>query len=165
MKTLIVYASVHGNTKKIAKAMAEVLDAELKKVNEIKAGDVKDYDLIGFGSGIYYGRHHKSLLRFVEKVNGDGKKAFIFSTSGSKKLPLINSFDKSLLKKLSRRGFTIIGNFDCRGRKAYYNNPGLIIRPFCKSGEEDRPNKKDIENAKRFARDMKKSFHGSTLPS
>jgi len=165
MKTLIVYASVHGNTEKIAKAMAEVLNAELRKVNEISPGDIKNYEFIGFGSGIYYTKHHKSLLKFVENTSGNGRKAFIFSTSGGKKLPVINNFDKSLLKKLSRRGFAIIGNFNCRGRKAYYNNPGLIIRPFCKSGEEDRPNKEDIENAKRFAEDIKKSFHGSTQPS
>lgn len=155
MKTLIIYVSVHGNTKKIARAMAEVLDAELRKPGELNPDDIKSYDLIGFGSGIYFGRHHKNLLRFIENINVKGKKAFIFSTSWNKKILLINNFDKAILKKLSKKSFDVIGNFNCRGRKAYYKNTGLIIRPFCKSGEEDRPNKEDIEKAKRFAESLK----------
>ena len=162
MKTLIIYSSVHGNTEKIAKAIAEVMNAELKKVDDAIADDIKNYDLIGFGSGIYYGRHHKNLLKFAENANGNGKKAFIFSTSSGKKLPIINNFDKALLKKLSKRGFTVIGNFNCRGKKAYYNTPGLIIRPFCGQKEEDRPNAEDIEKAKKFAENMKKLFSETT---
>jgi len=165
MKTLIVYMSVHnGNTKKIAKVMAEVLGADLFKPDEISPEDVKDYGLVGFGSGIYFGRHHKSLLKFIENTDGKEKKAFIFSTSGNKKLPVINNFDRTILKKLSKRGFDVIGSFNCRGRKAYYNNPGMLIRPFCKSGEEERPNKKDIENARIFAERMKDLF-STTRPS
>ena len=159
MKTLMVYMSVHnGNTRKIARAMAEVLDADMFKPDEISPDCVKDYELVGFGSGVYFGRHHKSLLKFIENADGRGKKAFIFSTSGNKKLPLINNFDRVILKKLSKSGFEVVGSFDCRGRKAYYNNPGMMIKPFCKSGEADRPNEKDIENARKFAERMKKSF-------
>ncbi|NIA09870.1 MAG: flavodoxin [Nitrospiraceae bacterium] len=155
MKTLIVCVSVHhGNTRKIAKAMAEVLDAELRKPDEVNPDDIKNYGLIGFGSGIYFGKHHKSLLRFVDKLDGNGKNAFIFSTSGYKKLPLINNFDKSLVRRLSRRGFSIIGSFNCKGQKAYYNNPGMKIKPLG-GMEKNRPNQEDIENAKRFAKSMK----------
>jgi len=161
MKTLIVYMSVHnGNTRKIAGAMADVLDADMFKPDEISPGYAKDYELMGFGSGIYFGRHHKSLLRFIENTDGKGKKAFIFSTSGNKRLPIINNFDRAILKKLSAGGFDVVGNFNCRGRKAYYNNPGFMIRPFCKSREEDRPNGKDIEDARIFAERMKTLFSG-----
>ena len=53
MKTLIICESVHhGNTKKIADAMAAVLNAEIKKPAEIDVGKLGEYDLIGFGSGI-----------------------------------------------------------------------------------------------------------------
>ena len=54
MKTLICYASVHhGNPKKIAKAMAEAIGAELVTPNDAKTKNIEEYDLIGFGSGIY----------------------------------------------------------------------------------------------------------------
>jgi len=63
MKTLIIYNSTHhGNTKKIAKVMTEILNAELVKSDEVDITTLSKYDLIGFGSGIYYGKHHKSLF-------------------------------------------------------------------------------------------------------
>ena len=41
------------STEKIAKAMAETMNAKLVKVEDAQAEDLADYDLIGFGSGIY----------------------------------------------------------------------------------------------------------------
>ena len=64
MKVLVVYVSTHhGNTRKIAEVIAEVLQAPLKRVDEVSVGEVEDYELMGFGSGIYGGRHHKVLVR------------------------------------------------------------------------------------------------------
>jgi hypothetical protein len=38
--------------------------------------------LIGFGSGIYNGEHHKSILDLADSIDRqNNKKAFIFSTS------------------------------------------------------------------------------------
>ncbi len=84
MKTLIIYQSIHhDNTEKIAKVMANVLEAKLVKPQELDISTVAEYDLIGFGSGIYWGKHHKSLLNMVDKLPSQkNKKAFIFSTSG-----------------------------------------------------------------------------------
>ncbi len=122
--------------------MSETLYAEIHKTSEKSPGDIKDYDLIGFGSGIYYGKHHKSLLKFVDGLDAKEMKTFIFSTSRSKKLPLINNFDKALTKRLTEKGFSILGSFNCRGLKAYYNAV-IKVRPFCKA-EESRPNQRDI---------------------
>jgi len=59
MKTLIICQSIHhGNTMKVAKVIAEELNADLKKPSEIKLKDLDKYNLIGFGSGIYDGKHH-----------------------------------------------------------------------------------------------------------
>ena len=53
MKTLIVCVSEHhGNTKKIAGAMAAVLDAEVSHPDDVNVEALGDYDLIGLGSGI-----------------------------------------------------------------------------------------------------------------
>lgn len=84
MRALIVYVSIHHkNTEKVAKAMADVLNADLSKPWKIKPAEVGKYDLVGFGSGIYWWRHHWALLRLVDNLpRMEGKKAFIFSTAG-----------------------------------------------------------------------------------
>ena len=44
---------------------------------------VASADLVGFGSGIYFGNHHKTLLAFAESLPvRQGGRAFVFSTSG-----------------------------------------------------------------------------------
>jgi flavodoxin len=172
MKTLIIYISIHHkNTEKIAKAMAEVLNAELLKSYEIlkqvqndKRGEVdidslSEYDLIGFGSGIYFGKHHKSLFKLAEKLPVfKGKKSFIFSTSGVNSWQnIINNilnrtlhFHNPLKKGLLEKGFNIIGEFDCRGWDT--------VGPFKLIGgiSKNRPNRKDLNKAIDFAEKLKK---------
>ena len=65
---LILFSYHHNNTEKIAKTFAKVLDAQIKSPEEVKPEGLQDYDLIGFGSGIYYRKHHKVLLEFVENL-------------------------------------------------------------------------------------------------
>lgn len=56
METLVVYVSMHhGNTRKIAEVITDVLQATLTDVNEVSVEMIKDYELIGFGSGIFLG--------------------------------------------------------------------------------------------------------------
>jgi flavodoxin len=69
MKVLIVYISVHhGNTERVAKVVASTLDADLVQVKQADAAVLERYDLVGFGSGIYFGKHHESLLDFVDRL-------------------------------------------------------------------------------------------------
>ena len=69
MKTLIVCVSEHhGNTKKIADAMAAVLDAEVSHPDDVNVEELGDYDLIGLGSGIAFGKHYKRLLELVDAL-------------------------------------------------------------------------------------------------
>ena len=158
VKTLIVYVSIHhGNTEKIARAMAEVLNAKLVKPNEVEINKLSQYDLIGFGSGIYWGQHHKSLLKFVDQLPDlKEKKAFIFSTSGVSNAGnfshnfrnRVSHFHVPLRKKLIKKGLNIVGEFACRG----FDNVG----PFRLIGglNKGRPNKKDLKNAKNFVRGL-----------
>jgi len=150
MNALIICISIHhGNTKKIAKTIAEVLNARLIKPNEVNINELSEYDLIGFGSGIYFSKHHKSLLNVVDKLPKlDGKKVFIFSTSGMKQGGLFNRFDRSLKEKLRERGFDIMGEFSCLGFDT--SGPFKFIGGISKG----RPNKKDLENARSFALDL-----------
>ena len=49
---------------------------------ETKNADLNDYDIIGFASGIYYSKFHKSILKFIEKNLADDKKVFLICTYG-----------------------------------------------------------------------------------
>ena len=150
MKTLIIYISVHhGNTEKVVKAMASVLNADLLRVEQANANVLVEYDLIGFGSGIYFGKHHKSLLAFVDILPMlRNKKAFIFSTSGLRKMRFIHHFDKPLKEKLQQKGFNIIGEFSCRGFDT--SRAARIIGGI----NRGRPNEKDLKQAEDFARGL-----------
>lgn len=164
MKILIVYISVHhGNTEKVARTMANVLAANLIQVREANAAVLEQYDLIGFGSGIYFGRHHESVLDFVDRLPVlRNKKAFIFSTSGLRRIPLVHDFDKPLRKRLQRKGFDIVADFSCRGLDTY-RATGLV------GGiNRGRPSDEDLKRAEDFARSLKNSGHSkanSTLRS
>ncbi len=153
MKALIVYVSVHhGNTEKVAKTVGNILDADLVLVRQADADMLERYDLIGFGSGIYFGKHHKSLLDSVDKLPVvRDKKAFIFSTSGLRKIPFVHDFDKPLRKKLQRKGFDIIAEFSCRGLDTY-RAAGLVG-----GVNKGRPNADDLKKAEDFARCLKNS--------
>jgi flavodoxin len=151
MKVLIVYSSMHHkNTEKIAQAMAEVLNADLIEAKNAKAEDILKYDLIGFGSGIYMFKHHKSLFKFVKNLKAaDGKKAFIFSTSGS-----LNGkkFHKKLREELIKKGFKIIDEFNCLGWDTF----GLL--KLIGGVNKGKPDETDIENARNFARELIKKL-------
>jgi flavodoxin len=117
---------------------------------------LEQYDLIGFGSGIYYGRHHKSLLDFVERLPTLGnKKAFIFSTSGLRKIPFIHDFDKPLIEKLQRKGLDIVGEFSCRGYDTYR------ITKLVGGINRGRPNAQDLQQTEDFARALQDKMPSS----
>lgn len=63
-KVLVVYESIHnGNTERMVNLIGDCLDGGVFRVGEIDKSIIQDYDVIGFGSGIYFGKHHRSLFR------------------------------------------------------------------------------------------------------
>ncbi len=146
MKTMIIYKSVHHmNTEKVAKVMAETLGARLAQPEEVDPVSLADYDLIGFGSGIYAGKHDKSLLDLVSTLPPQNKAAFVFSTSGTG-----GNQHKVLLEALRQKGFAIKGEFVCAGFDTF--GPLRLIGGIKKG----HPNAKDLENARAFAKSLMK---------
>lgn len=145
MKTLIIYKSVHHmNTEKVAKAMAEAIHADLRKIEEVKPADLGEYDLIGFGSGIYHGKHHTTLFDLVASLPQQGKAAFVFSTSGG----AMKTMHRELRAALVQKGFAIKGELTCPGFDTY----GAFR--FIGGYRKGRPNEKDLEKARAFAKDL-----------
>jgi len=147
VKTLLVYESVHhGCTEKVARAMGKALGAVLAKPQDVDAEALGGYDLVGFGSGIYFARHHRSVLELVSRLPRLEKKVFIFSTAGFP--PLRAFFHMDLKNRLRMKGANLVGEFCCRGLDTYgpYGIIGGINR--------GRPGKDELEAAKDFARGL-----------
>lgn len=150
MKIAIIYKSIHhGNTKKIAEVMAEALEADLFDLKEVNKDIIREYDLIGLGSGKYFMKPHKKLRKFVEDLDDvGGKNVFVFSTSGDGK-PM-----GWLEKKLSKKGFRVLGEFYCRGFDTY-----ALAKIIYRGGlNKGRPDEEDLKNAQKFAIEIKKNI-------
>ena len=114
MPAAIVYVSVHhGNTRRIAAAMAEPLGASLLSVEEAMSLDGQSLDLVGFGSGIYFGRHHASLFELVRKLKSMPRRCFVYSTAGISWLSSV--WHRSLVQQIRGRGSEVIGQFNSPG--------------------------------------------------
>ena len=80
MKTLIVYSSKTGNTRRVAEAISKQLpEAELFDVK--KAPDPSGYDLVFMGSWIDKGTADKGARTFIKKLKN--QRVAIFSTLGA----------------------------------------------------------------------------------
>lgn len=144
----IVYASVHhGNTRQLAEALSAELSADRFTVAEAQSVDLSRYDLVGLGSGIYFGRHHQSLLDLVDSGETPPQRAFLFSTAG---LPFLRMFQHAALRnRLTQKGCQVLSEFCCRGWDT--------VGPLWLLGGINRqhPNVKDLNRAREFAQQLK----------
>ena len=132
----------HGNTEKIAKAIADAINADIIKAEDVSIDALADYNFIGFGSGVYGGKMHKNILELMNKIPiYSNKKAFVFSTSGMGK----EEYNNPIKKKLQEKGFEVLGSFACKGFDTF--GPFKLIGGLAKG----RPNDEDLLNAKNFA--------------
>jgi len=164
MKSLLVLFSIHhNNTEKIANVFAKVLDAQIKTPKQINPEELQEYDLIGFGSGIYSAKHHKLLLDLADKLpQVTNWKAFIFSTCGAPmnlmerdKAEFTRYVDEnhsSLREKLQSKGYMIVDEFSCAG---FNTNSFLKLFGGINKG---RPNAEDLKHAEEFAQNLKQNL-------
>ena len=155
MKCLLILLSYHHeNTEKIASVIAGVLDAQIKNPQQVDLEQLQGYDLIGFGSGIYDSKHHRSLFDLIERLpQVTDKKAFIFSTCGVPGIGMneeyITNNHAPLREKLQSKGYVIIDEFSCLG---YNTNSFLSAFGGINKG---RPNADDLKHAEEFALNLK----------
>jgi len=152
---VIIYSYHHENTLKVAKAIAGVLDAEIMKPDQIRKEELSEYDLIGFGSGIYDATLHTSVLDIARNLPENSRSnTFIFSTTGVPKIGFSNEFVRNnhsqIRTILESKGCKIIDEFGCLG-----HNTNSFLR-FTKGLNRGRPNKEDLRNAEEFALRLKK---------
>lgn len=156
---VVVFSYHHGNTEKIAHAVANVLGAEVKTPQQVSPEEIARTDLVGFGSGIYNATFDPSVLDLADRLpRAEGKNAFLFSTYGAPAAfvgrEFIEKNHEQIRKKLQAKGYTVIGEFGCAGW-----NTNSFLKYF--GGlNKGRPNAEDLRNAEEFARDVKGNARG-----
>jgi len=127
-----------GNTRKVADAIAEELGV---KAGDARASPPDDAKILFLGSGTYGGKPGEAMMKFIESGTFTGRKVALFGTSaspaGSEKMIAV------MADSLKQKGATVLGSWHCRGRFLLSN--------------WGRPNEEDLDNAKKFAKEMVKS--------
>lgn len=141
MKTAIVYYSKHhGNTKKLLDAIAELGDVELMDAEHAAQTKLDGYDRIGFASGIYFSKYHKSLLELAQTGLPQGKKVFFIHTAGD---PRENQ-NAAIRKIADEKGCRCLGTYFCKGFDTY--GPFKLVGGIAKG----HPDSEDISGAVSF---------------
>jgi flavodoxin len=147
MKSLIIYCSDYkNNTEQIARIFAEKTDSELINISDVNDVDIENYNLIGFGSGVYRESLSPKLFRLIDKLDLRDKNVFVFSTSGVG----MKFYNNRLIKILVSKGSINKGSFACKGSfvaREFANNKIFDIIGRLSQGH---PDTKDFKEAERF---------------
>lgn len=144
MKTAIIYCSRHhGNTKQVLDAIvAEDSGVTLIDAQAPAETDLSGYDLIGFASGIYFSRFHKTVLRFAREHLPENKPVFFVYTSGSGS----DGYTKAIAAVAEEKHARVLGAYSCPGYDTY--GPFKLIGGIAKG----HPNSEDLSGATDFFR-------------
>ncbi len=93
-KTLVLYDSLFGNTKKVAMSLSRGLEAgglhvDSNSIENFEIGELNNYDIIGIGGPTHYhgaSKNMKSFLKKIKNLRMEGKYGFAFETKGEFKL-------------------------------------------------------------------------------
>lgn len=142
---IIVESIFNDHTVHIAKSMANTLKCQVVNVDKASRLDINHYKVIGWGSGIYFGKHHTKLLEYASRIPEQEQKAFVFCTHGN---PRVGKYQLYLSDILRERGREIIGEFDTVGFDG--TGPFLLIDGMHKG----HPNESDCKKASQFVAEI-----------
>ena len=116
MKTLVVYKSKSGFTKKYAEWISQQLGAEIREASTVTVETLSAYDTLIYGGGLYAGGINgvKLITKNLERLRG--KKIIVFATGASPAREEIinevrtNSFTPEQQRQI--RFFYLRGGFD-----------------------------------------------------
>jgi len=141
MKIAIVYYSKHHeNTKKLLNKISSKYKVTLIDITKTSDFNLTDFDIIGFASGIYYSKFHKSILEFAKKNLPKNKSVFFIYTCGAKK----EGYTKSIEDIVSEKSAKIKGTFGCLGLDTF--GPFKLIGGIAKG----HPNENDFDDVISF---------------
>jgi len=140
MRALVLYASLTGNTRKVAQAIAEELGVSAVDVRKEGIPDFANVGLLLVGDGVYVGLPSRAMARTLKGLPPlSGVKAAVFGTYGSWPWQL-----RRLERLLGRKGVEIVGRFACPDQDLFFY--GML--------RHGRPNEDDLAAARDFARQV-----------
>jgi flavodoxin len=141
-KRIIIYESWTGNTEKIAKEIANALQCKTVEVNKVLSDEVKDYQLIVFGTPVHNACPLPGVERLLAELQAEGFPGFyaLFCTYGASWREFSASDCLTRMEKLGKQ--RCLGKFYCPGFHE-------IFGTF-----EGRPNQEDFDNARIFAENI-----------
>lgn len=120
MKSLILYSSLTGNTKKIACSIYEAIQGkkEIKNISELvdDSIDYENYDIVFLGYWVDKGICDKNSKQVLENIHN--KKIALFGTMGASTK---GSYGASIIEKIQSiipKDNEILGSFICQGKIA-----------------------------------------------
>lgn len=161
VKSIVIYNSRGGNTKKIASKIAETLEADLVKSNSIP--DLNDYKLVVVGTWVLAGNPSPSGKKYLEKLNAEqlkkSKVAMFISAAGPEGPPLGQGPEAGIIKDLvfekmqkilEDKGINVLKErLATKGTFRFLRfGPGFKEKGF--------PTEEEIQKAKDFAESIKK---------
>ncbi|KPV62688.1 MAG: flavodoxin [Candidatus Bathyarchaeota archaeon BA1] len=102
MNALVVYYSETGNTEKVAKAIADGLETEARKVGE------GDAEFVVIGSPVHGGKPVEQVIDFIKKTGA--KRAAVFCTCAENHGNTL----KIMERELRKRKIEVVGKLDIK---------------------------------------------------
>lgn len=116
MKIAIVYASHHrGNTRKLVRGISESIDILCIDAEQQHRADLSGFDLIGFASGIDFGKFYDAVETFLKENLPPDKSIFFLYTCARTS----SRFTKTVRESALQKDATIVGEYGCRGYNTY----------------------------------------------
>ncbi len=169
MKILVSYFSQTGNTEKIAKGIYEEAsqanEADLKKLEDVSAGDFAGYDFIFIGSPLHSGSLAAPVKEFLSNIQaGSSQKIAGFITHFAPAYPdqSMVKFTEPIQAACKEKRIEYKGCFDCQGaltetlHEMVKKKQNLSDEKWANMVKQmtGRPNEEDVAKAKRFAREV-----------
>ncbi len=124
MKKLVVYYSFSGNTRSVARKIAQALEADIAEIRTVKsypddydvlvslgkrevesgcipqiyplAVNAQDYDVIVLGTPVWWSTYAPAVKTFLKNVKWGGKRVYTFATNGGSLGHTPSDFRKAL---------------------------------------------------------------------
>ncbi|MBW2062424.1 MAG: flavodoxin [Deltaproteobacteria bacterium] len=169
MKVLVTYFSQTGNTEKIATAIYEEAsqanEAELKKLEDVSAGDLAGCDFIFIGSPIHASNLAGPIKEFLSGIQaGSSQKMAGFITHFAPAYPeqALDKYTEPITTACQEKGIEYKGSFDCQG--ALTESLHEMVKKRQNLTDEQwegmvkqmtgHPNEEDVAKAKEFVKNV-----------
>lgn len=115
-KTVIIYASMHHrNTYKLVKAISDKHNIDIIDASQQSIADLQNYEVIGFASGIDFGKFYEAVESFANLNLPFKKQVFFLYTCAMDR----KGFTDSIREIAAQKEAVVLGEYGCKGYNTY----------------------------------------------